>query len=429
MSANTLMFLPVDEFASLILGSLLILLFVLFRYKVSSLPPGSSGGLFGCKVPQFQPWKTFYEWNKQYGPVVSFRLGTKRVIVLGTVKAATDLLVVRGNIYSGRPRSIVASIIPLASVPIPYSQETCRHEIYSGVMRGMSDGPQYRKWKTLMQSGPSNTAALNYQRLQSIESFLLLRYLLQDEDPLQYKDRLRRFAISIVCCVAYGRRIKILDHEIVVNNVKTGIYFGKISVPGKFLVDLWPVLLYLPKFLQWFRWVPERRRAVDTKMYLSLLDDLKHQMQVGTAHTSVDTHGLEKQEQFGLTDVETAYALSAPWAAGTGTTMATIEVFLCAEHPYEFMTVSTKDETRSTVAMQLYPAAMKKPQAEIDSVIGSGRMPDFKDFDALPYVQAVIKELMRHVFLVFFSTRYDETKVALHRTYRRPTRCDRRQCV
>lgn len=226
-----------------------------------------------------------------------------------------------------------------------------------------------------MQSGPSNTAALNYQRLQSIESFLLLRYLLQDEDPLQYKDRLRRFAISIVCCVAYGRRIKILDHEIVVNNVKTGIYFGKISVPGKFLVDLWPVLLYLPKFLQWFRWVPERRRAVDTKMYLSLLDDLKHQMQVGTAHTSVDTHGLEKQEQFGLTDVETAYALSAPWAAGTGTTMATIEVFL--------------------LAMQLYPAAMKKPQAEIDSVIGSGRMPDFKDFDALPYVQAVIKELMR----------------------------------
>ncbi|KAK0448612.1 cytochrome P450 [Armillaria borealis] len=359
------MFLPIDMLPLLILGSLLALLFVCFRrYRFSNLPPGPSGCLFGC------------QWNRQYGPVVSFRLGTKRVIVLGTIQAATDLLVVRGNIYSGRPRSIIT------------------HEILSGGMRGigMSDGPQYRKWKTLMQWGLSNTAALNYQRLQSIESFLLLRDLLKDEDPLQYKNRLRRFAISIVCCVAYGRRIKTLDDDIVVNNVKTAaceryerllswilLLTSCLSVPGKFLVDSWPILLYLPKFLQWFRWEPEKRRVVDTEIYLSLLNDVKRQTQDGTAHPSMTTHGLEKQQELGLTDVETAYALSAPWAAGTGTSMA----------------ASTKDGIRFTVAMLHYPAVMKKAQAEIDSVIGPERMPDFKDFDALPYIQAVIKETMR----------------------------------
>ncbi|KAK0475538.1 cytochrome P450 [Armillaria novae-zelandiae] len=349
---------------SLILGSLLVLLF-------SNLPPGPSGGLFGCKAPQFQSWKTFYQWNRQYGPVVSFRLGTKRVIVLGTVKAATDLLVLRGNIYSGRPRSIVA------------------HEILSGGMRGigMSDGPQYRKWKTvwrssrLMQWGLSNTAALNYQRLQAIESCLLVRDLLKDDNPLQYKNRLRRFAISIVCCVAYGRRIKTLDDDIVANNLKTAactlssfqsmfrtlrscipLLTTCFSVPGKFLVDSLPILLYLPKFLQWFRWEPEKRRAVDTEIYLSLLNGVKLQTQDGTAHPSMATRGLEKQQELGFTDVETAYALSAPWSAGTGTTTATIQVFL--------------------LAMLHYPADQK-------------RMPDFKDFDALPYIQAVIKETMR----------------------------------
>ncbi|KAK0213317.1 cytochrome P450 [Desarmillaria ectypa] len=370
------MFFPIDMLPSLIVGSLLILLFVCFhQYKVSNLPPGPSGGLSGCKVPQFQPWKAFCQWNRQasgvvsswdkesdqYGFVPNFHCGAFYifVLVLGTIKAATDLLVVRGNIYSGRPRSIVA------------------HEILSGGMRGigMSDGPQYRKWKTLMQSGLSNTAALDYQRLQSIESFLLLRDLLKDDDPLHYKNRLRRFAISIVCCVAYGRRIKTLDDDIVVNNVKTAAYFSKISVPGKFLVDSWPILLYLPKFLQWFRWEPERRRAVDTEIYLSILNNVKRQMQDGTAHPSMATHGLEKQHELGLTDVETAYALSAPWAAGTGTTIMTIEIFL--------------------LAMLHYPDVMKKTQAEIDSIVGSGRMPDFKDFDALPYVQAVIKETMR----------------------------------
>ncbi|KAK0194886.1 cytochrome P450 [Armillaria mellea] len=327
---------------SLIFGALLVLSFVYFRqYRFLNLPPGPSGGFFGCKPSQFRPWETFSRWNRQYGPVVSFRLGTKSVVVLGTVKAATDLLVLRGNIYSGRPRSIIA------------------HEILSGGMRGigMSDGPQYRKWKTLMQWGLSNTAALNYQRLQSIESFLLLRDLLKDEDPLQYKNRLRRFAISIVCCVAYGRRIKTLDEDIVVNNLETAAC--------KFLVD--------SKFLQWFRWEPEKRRAVDTEIYPLPTE------RYGTAHLSMATRGLEKQKELGFTDIETAYALSAPWSAGTGTSMA----------------ASTNDRTRFTVAMLHYPAVMKNAQAEIDSVIGPERMPDFKDFDALPYIQAVIKETMR----------------------------------
>ncbi len=57
----------------------------------------------------------------------------------------------------------------------------------------------------LMQWGLSNTAALNYQRLQSIESFLLLRDLLKDEDPLRYKNRLRR------CVYFTSRRVLVVD--------------------------------------------------------------------------------------------------------------------------------------------------------------------------------------------------------------------------
>ncbi len=58
-----------------------------------------------------------------------------------------------------------------------------------------------------------------------------------------------------------------------------------------------------------------------------------------------------------------------------------------------------------------YPAVMKKAQAEIDSVTGPERMPDFKDFDALPYIQAVIKETMRYVFFVILSAhQYVDTR-------------------
>ena len=45
--------------------------------------------------------------------------------------------------------------------------------------------------------------------------------------------------------------------------------------------------------------------------------------------------------------------------------------------------------------MALYPEAQKKAQAEIDTVVGPNRLPDFHDRPSLPYINAVIKELSR----------------------------------
>ena len=45
--------------------------------------------------------------------------------------------------------------------------------------------------------------------------------------------------------------------------------------------------------------------------------------------------------------------------------------------------------------MALYPAVQKKAQAELDAVVGSDRLPDFEDRASMPYINAVIKELLR----------------------------------
>jgi hypothetical protein len=52
---------------------------------------------------------------------------------------------------------------------------------------------------------------------------------------------------------------------------------------------------------------------------MSLMNDVKSQMQRGTAPPSVGKLAIEKQSEFGLNDLETAYALSSPWMAGVGT--------------------------------------------------------------------------------------------------------------
>ena len=47
------------------------------------------------------------------------------------------------------------------------------------------------------------------------------------------------------------------------------------------------------------------------------------------------------------------------------------------------------------LAMVLNPDAMKKAQGELDRVVGKERLPDFSDKDKLPYIDALVKELLR----------------------------------
>ena len=48
------------------------------------------------------------------------------------------------------------------------------------------------------------------------------------------------------------------------------------------------------------------------------------------------------------------------------------------------------------LAMSCFPEVQIKAQAELDRVV-SGRLPDFSDMEGLPYLSAVIKEVLRSV--------------------------------
>jgi len=57
-------------------------------------------------------------------------------------------------------------------------------------------------------------------------------------------------------------------------------------------------------------------------------------------------------------------------------------------------------QTRSTLktfflAMVLNPKAMKKAQEELDRVVGKGELPDYSHKERLPYIDALIKEVLR----------------------------------
>lgn len=47
------------------------------------------------------------------------------------------------------------------------------------------------------------------------------------------------------------------------------------------------------------------------------------------------------------------------------------------------------------LALVLHPGVQEKAQEEIDRVVGSERLPEFSDRPSLPYVNAILKEVLR----------------------------------
>jgi len=47
------------------------------------------------------------------------------------------------------------------------------------------------------------------------------------------------------------------------------------------------------------------------------------------------------------------------------------------------------------LGLTAYPDVVRKAQEELDRVIGSNRMPTFEDSAELPYIRAMVKEVLR----------------------------------
>ncbi len=47
------------------------------------------------------------------------------------------------------------------------------------------------------------------------------------------------------------------------------------------------------------------------------------------------------------------------------------------------------------LAMRLYPDVQSRARRELEAVLGTYRLPTFEDFGSVPYIDALIKELLR----------------------------------
>ncbi|KEF51341.1 uncharacterized protein A1O9_12691 [Exophiala aquamarina CBS 119918] len=327
------------------------------------LPPGPRGIPFLGNFFQLSDAETFrfkaQAWAKQYGDVFYTKMGGSDYIYLSSPTAVKELMDKKSAIYSSRPPAPLASDVASAG----------RRQLF------MPYGPKYRVVRRIAHSLLNITISTSYQPIQDLESKQLMFDLLHD--PEHFYDHNRRYSASVILTVAYGQRMADWNNPLVKKIYSVVNNLQQFSAPGAFLVDTFPTIRHFPQWLfgNW-RKFGEKCFAHDSVVYLKLWGDLKKDVDEGKANSCfAKDFYLSNPEKVGIDSLQAAYQTGGLVEAGSETTSAFLNSFI--------------------LAMVQNPHVMKRAQEEVDRVIGEDRLPTWEDEPNLPYLRAVIKELLR----------------------------------
>ncbi|KAL0066758.1 hypothetical protein AAF712_006149 [Marasmius tenuissimus] len=207
--------------------------------------------------------------------------------------------------------------------------------------------PYGNLWKTCRrlfhQEFPLNDASQHESQVLRVNR-ALLRDLLSD--PEQYRDHLRQLTGGLIILVTYGLDVKGPNDPVVRTAERAVEMANHAATPGAFMVDALPILKYVPA---WFPGAGFKRKAREwNNLYVEM----------GTL-----PFGIAKKQMVRLV------------IPGTDTSRTALLSFI--------------------LAMTLFPEIQRRAQAEIDRVVGQGRLPEFQDRESLVYVEAVLREVQR----------------------------------
>ncbi|KAF7348420.1 hypothetical protein MSAN_01796300 [Mycena sanguinolenta] len=358
---------------------------LLRQWKATSrlpFPPGPKprflvGNLFD--IPTETPWITYTEWGKQYGDIMHAQVFGQHILILNSIKAATELLEKRAIIYSDRSRIPIVSLMgwDFSFVIIPYSDKWREVDWFIPARSYWLIGLLQRR--RLFHQHFRRDAIPGYHPVY----FRKIRDLLRDllSTPEEFATHTKTMTAAIVLDTVYGCDIKSMRGDRFVHvTEEASVRITESILPGACIVNTLPFLRHFPS---WFPGCSFHRFARDTRdlvdeMKSAPFDFAKQNMQNGAARPSVlrellernDTQRSSREQEEVIKDVA-----GVAYAAAVDTTTATLIVFI--------------------MAMALNPEVAKKAQNELDAVVGLGFLPGFEHRSALPYCEAVFREVFR----------------------------------
>ncbi|KAH7889001.1 cytochrome P450 [Phlebopus sp. FC_14] len=338
---------------------------LVFARASPPLPPGPSGwplvrNLFD--FPSKKAWLKFADLADQYGDIFSMSVLGTQTIILNSAKTTSDILDKQSAICSNRPHLVMADDL-------------------IGWDKGflfMQYGERFRQTRKFFHHHLGTRTSL--AAFSSVEEEETRRFLMNVlKSPEDLLDHIRKTAGSIILKISYGYSVQESNDPLVklANDAMENI--SMVATPGAFLVDILPILQYLP---EWFPGAGFQRDAkryrqlvveTVTRPYQFVLDQLAN----GTARPSFTTKLLEGAREATAEEEDVIM-----WSSLSMYLADMIRQVVSAI--YSFF-----------LAMTIYPEVQKQAQMELDAVIGTDRLPSLDDRDALPYISAICKEVLR----------------------------------
>ncbi|KAI0631993.1 cytochrome P450 [Trametes polyzona] len=373
---------PYERFVSLA-AVLMTVYLVLFRMQAMivwkgrlrgrTLPPGPKplpiiGNLL--HMPRLKQWHGFREMCAVYGDLVHLDIVGKSILVIGSTRAASELLEKRSANTSDRP---VSHVLPLIGNDIAFS--------------GMQYGRPWKDrrrafWQTCQ---PSVVATYRETECKVVRNFLRMCL----GSPGQVERHLRYTISAMNLRIMYGLEAEEESHANLLAKLDEGLSCTTDFTANPHPVELLPILRYFPSWFPGGRFKQEFAKCKAAVLYSRDVAYAKMQAKFAEGHLQACALGalLSKLEDAPGTMAEKAYqrdvirdAGIVALEAGTDTLASTL--------------------LGAFLALSLYPDVQAKAHEELDRVVGPHRLPDWADRDELVYINALIKEALRwHVVL------------------------------
>ncbi|KAF9786299.1 cytochrome P450 [Thelephora terrestris] len=330
-------------------------------------PPGPKGypiigNLFD--FPQNPIWEGFARMSQEYNTdILHLDMMGSHMVVLNNSDVAADLLERRSLIYSDRPR-----------MPMVNELMGCAWSFSV-----MHYGTTWRNHRRLFHRFFNISVADQFDDKIHKAVNVFLRRLA--ESPERFLKHVHFLTGSLTLSIAYGVDIESESDRFYAASEEAMSAVQVALLPGSFLVDAFPILKHIP---EWFPGAGFKTFARKAKKDLDKLADLPfyHVKESFEAKTITDSsftatclEELPELAKNGV-DEEAIRAVGATiFLAGEETTSSSIQAFF--------------------LAVTMHPEVVHLAQRELDEVLGGERLPDFSDKPRLPYISAVIKEVLR----------------------------------
>ncbi|KAL4256673.1 cytochrome P450 family protein [Pleurotus pulmonarius] len=331
-----------------------------FGHREGFLPPGPPTRFLLGNVPDIPrslPFVQLTRWASDYGEIVSLKILNRTMVVVNSGPAVKEILDKQGVLSGDRPQ---AYLIKRAEGEYP---------LFSNLDERVFKGSR-RAYHTFLTS----EAISSYLPMQQVEYAKLVNDIATS--PENFIPHIKRMSTSIMVTLLYGRPVSDFGDSKHLVYSESMVKFSELADPWAHPpLDMIPILKYVPA--RWARWkaLCEEAKHIRGAFFDDITEDFEARYRAGDRTGSFLERVLDHPTHFDMTIEEIRGMSRLLMDGGVETSASYMQNFI--------------------LALVCYPACQAKAQAEIDGVIGGDRVPTLEDFDDLPYLRALIKEVHR----------------------------------